>query len=75
MVILSKAFFNKKWPKLELDAFFSKIDSEKNILPIWYNVGKEDVQKFSPILADKFAVSSEEGLHVVVQEILKAINE
>lgn len=75
VVILSKAFFNKKWPRLELDAFFSKIDSEKNILPIWYNVGKEDVQKFSPILADKFAVSSEEGLHVVVQEILKAINE
>ena len=75
VVVLSKAFFNKKWAQLELSAFVSQIDKEKNILPIWYNVGKKEVEKFSPILADKVAVSSENGLSFVVKKILEAINE
>lgn len=75
IVILSKAFFKKEWPRKELDGLFSREDGkDKVILPIWYEIEKEDVRKFSPILADKIAVSSKDGLDKIVQEILRVIN-
>lgn len=75
LVILSKAFFKKEWTQKELDGLVSREDGkEKVILPIWYNVEKEEVQRHSPLLADRFAVSSKEGFDKIVQEILRVIN-
>jgi hypothetical protein len=75
IVVLSKSFFSKEWPQRELDGLVSKeIASGKLILPIWHKVSKEDVTAFSPILADRLAVSSEQGMDKVVKEILAAVN-
>ncbi len=72
VVVLSKAFFEKKWPKEELDGLVSRQTSEgrKVILPVWHKVGYEDVKKFSPILAGKLAASSDQGIDAVVAQIL-----
>jgi hypothetical protein len=75
VVILSKFFFKKEWPKKELDALVSREDGrEKVILPIWHNVTKSFISQHSPLLADKVAVSSEKGLEVVANKILEVVN-
>lgn len=75
IVVLSKSFFSKEWPQRELDGLVAKeISSGKLILPIWHNVSKDDVAAFSPILADRLAVSSDKGMKKVVEEIFAAIN-
>ena len=75
VVILSPAFFGKKWPQKELNGLRAKeISSGKVILPVWHNVTREYVLQYSPILADRYAVSTRNGLDPIVDEILKAIS-
>jgi len=74
VVVLSEYFFLKEWPKKELDGLVAKETGlDKVILPIWHGVTKERVLSFSPILADRLAVSSNKGMDIVVEEILRAI--
>lgn len=74
IVILSKAFFAKDWPKKELDGLVAReIEGTKVILPVWHGVKKGDVIKFSPSLAGRLAVSTEKGLDVVVEQISRVI--
>lgn len=76
VVILSPNFFAKEWPQRELDSLTAReIDSGKIILPIWHNVTRKDVVRFSPNLADKLAVSTEKGLNTVVQQICALFEE
>lgn len=71
LMILSPNFFAKEWTQRELDGFTAReISSGKVILPVWHNVTYEDVLRFSPVLADKLAVSTDQGLDRVVQRIL-----
>lgn len=74
IVVLSENFFRKDWPQKELDGLVAKEhDFDKVILPIWHGVTREQVASFSPILADRVAVSSDKGMDNVVKEILKAV--
>jgi formylglycine-generating enzyme required for sulfatase activity len=75
LVILSKHFFAKEWPKKELDALVAREDGKaKVILPIWHGISASDIASYSPILADKLAISTVEGLEKVVSEILRVIS-
>ena len=75
VVILSPSFFDKKWTKKELNGLTAKeITYGKVILPIWHKVNREYILQYSPILADKYAVSTDNGLDKTVDEILKAIS-
>ncbi|NOQ27045.1 MAG: TIR domain-containing protein [Bacteroidales bacterium] len=74
IVVLSPDFFIKKWTQLELNGLMSQEENEKTILPIWHKVSKHEVQSFSPILADKLAVSTSEGMEKVVKEIIKVVD-
>jgi hypothetical protein len=59
IVILSKHFLEKNWPEYELRGLTAKeIGRDKVILPIWHRVSREEILKFSPTLADKFALQS-----------------
>jgi TIR domain len=69
IVLLSPAFFSKKWTQRELGALVS---SDAGILPVWHNVTAADVAGFSPILADLFAVSSAEGVERVTERLILA---
>jgi hypothetical protein len=71
IVILSKAFFEKNWPQYELNGLTAReIEGKKVILPIWYNIDKEDVLKYSPTLADKVALSNQK---MTIDEIAEAL--
>jgi len=74
LVVLSLAFFAKNWPQAELNGLFAKeISGTKTILTVWHQIGRKEILKFSPILADKFAAKTEHGLDSVVQQILDVI--
>lgn len=75
IVILSQSFFHKEWPKRELDGLVAKeMSSGKVILPIWHKVDKDYVLQYSPTLADKLAVLTDQGLDKVVAEVFKALD-
>jgi len=72
LVVLSKAFFEKNWPKTELDALVARQNNEgkKVVLPIWHGVGPEEVSQFSSILASTVAIRSSDGISYVVARVL-----
>lgn len=74
IVVISASFLRKEWPRRELDGLTAReSDGTKVILPIWHGVGFEDVRFYSPILADKYAVSSSQGIDYVVAELVRAM--
>ncbi|MEW6441878.1 MAG: toll/interleukin-1 receptor domain-containing protein [bacterium] len=76
VVVMSNAFFKKKWPQYELDGLAERemTGNEKVLLPVWYGISHDDVMKFSPSLANRKAVSAKEGMETVVKSILKVIH-
>jgi hypothetical protein len=59
IVVLSTSFFKRNWTQYELDGFVNReMNGFKVILPIWHKVSKDEVQNFSPSLADKVALNS-----------------
>lgn len=75
LVVLSPRFFEKAWPQRELDALVALENNQRKvILPIWHQVDFEDVCRFSPLLADRLAVSTARGLGDVVTKILEALS-
>ena len=56
VVVLSHHFFAKGWTNYELDGMVTKtVTGEQVLLPIWHNVSKAEVMRYSPTLADKLA--------------------
>jgi TIR domain-containing protein/uncharacterized protein DUF1883 len=59
VVVLSNAFFRRDWPNYELDGLVTRemaSGGQQLILPIWHNVTKDEVIRYSPSLADKLAL-------------------
>lgn len=77
VVVLSKAFFLKDWPRTELDALLTRQNAEgkKVILPIWHGVKAAEVREFSPILASKLAARSSDGIAALVEQIQQVLEE
>lgn len=73
IVVLSEAFFDKNWTEYELNSLVTIENDlgEKVILPIWLEVTKADVMKYSPSLADRVALKSTE---LSIKEIAEKLN-
>ena len=76
VVVLSHAFFSKRWPRRELDGLVTRetVSGAKVILPVWHELSVEDVMKYSAPLAGKLAVSTTHGLSVVADRIAAALD-
>jgi len=76
VVILSHNFFSKKWPENELNALVARetTSGEKAILPVWHNVGKSEVLQYSPVLADRVAAKTSEGIPILADKICNVLN-
>lgn len=72
VVILSPSFFQKEWPRRELDGLVARetASGKKAILPIWHNIDHGGVAKHSPTLADRYAAQVSEGIEVVAAKII-----
>jgi TIR domain len=71
VVVLSKAFFAKEWPQRELDGLTQRETSGGRtvILPVWHEVEGKEIMKYSPVLADRFAVRTSAGVDAVADRI------
>lgn len=60
IMVLSKNFFAKKWPRRELDGILAKEEvTGATPLPIWYNISQAEVYEFSPTLAGLYSLSND----------------
>jgi hypothetical protein len=76
VVVISPDFLQKEWPQKELDGPAAReVDGVKVILPVWHNIGLNEISAYSPMLADRIAVSSEKGLDHVIAELMRAIRQ
>ena len=74
IVILSPAFFAKQWPQHELDGLVAlEMEGRSVILPVWHELEKSDLLRFSPTLADKVAAKSKDGLMAVAKAMVRVI--
>jgi hypothetical protein len=77
VVILSKSFFAKEWPQYELNGLAQRqmASGEPIILPVWHEIDKTDVIRYSPPLADILASRTCDGITKVVTELIGTIQE
>jgi len=74
LVVISKAFMAKPWPRRELRGLTARqLDHSSRLMPLWHGVELEDVIQFSPPLADIKALRSTVGLEAIVSEIARAM--
>ena len=74
IVVLSRHFFEKRWPRAELEGLVSReMRGGKVILPVWHGVSENEVLEYSPILAAKMAADTEQGAEGVADEIMKVV--
>lgn len=73
VIVLSRDFFNKNWPQYELDSLISlNIHGKSEILPIWYNISKDQIINISPKLADIVAINYKNQR---IEQIAKVISD
>ena len=74
IVVLSPSFFAKEWPQKELDGLIAReARGQKVILPVWYNVDLVAVRQYSPTLADRVAIQSQNDPLHVAQDLLAVL--
>lgn len=74
VVILSGYFFQKHWAQQELNGLTTgEVNGGKVILPVWHGVGFAEVRNYSPMLADRKAAHSKDGLARVVDMIVEVV--
>ena len=63
IIILSTSFMAKNWPQYELDGIVARmVEGQTKLIPVWFEITKEDVLEFSPTLADRVSVVFERAL-------------
>lgn len=75
IVVLSHAFFAKRWPQLELDGLVAlEVAGKQKILPIWHGISAEQMHTYSPTLAGKVAaLTSEASVRAIAEEIAQVV--
>jgi hypothetical protein len=76
VVVLSRAFFAKRWPKEELEGLAAKeaAAGSKVILPVWHGIDEQYLADVAPTLAGRVGVSTTKGIPVVAQELVRALS-
>jgi len=75
IVVLSPAFFAKRWPRAELDALTNRelATGERVLLPIWLGVTADEIRHYSPLLADRYAIVGNRGIEYTANRIAETI--
>jgi hypothetical protein len=59
IVVISPRFVVKGWTNQELDGLMVRaVDGAQVLLPIWHNITRDEVVRYSPMLADKVALNT-----------------
>jgi hypothetical protein len=75
ILILSKYFLQKPWPKRERNALFQReIDEERNIfLPVRHKITQQAINSWFPLLSDICTLDSQEGHVRIAEKIVEKI--
>jgi hypothetical protein len=77
VVVLSAAFFTKNWSRAELQAFASleMQQSRSLLLPVWLDVGTDEIASHAPLLLGRVALRAEDGVDSVADRLAARIHE
>ena len=77
VVVLSENFFKKEWTNYELDGLLQKESSGRGaVLPIWYKVTKDEVEHYSPSLANRLALNTATvSTDQIIEELVTRVQE
>lgn len=75
VVVLSRAFFAKRWPQYELDGLVEREMSAGStvLLPVWFGVSHADVIEYSAPLAGRVALLADRGVETVAAELAQRV--
>jgi WD40 repeat protein len=74
VVILSRSFFQKDFPQTELAGLAARQQGgHKVILPVWHDIDRAFVVRYSPIVADMLASDTARGLDAVASDIVEVV--
>jgi hypothetical protein len=76
VVVLSPAFFEKNWPRAELEALASleMSDGRDRLLPIWLGLGADEIGVHAPLLLGRVALNAADGVEQVAARLAEKIN-
>lgn len=76
ILLLSKNFFAKKWPIQEWNGLMARLvsTSDRVILPVWHDIEHEEILNRAPILADRLAARTSDGIDTVAKNLVKAVS-
>lgn len=75
IVVLSPSFFAKEWPQKELDGLVAReVEGQKVILPVWHQIDSGSIRTYSPLLADRVAISSALGVQKVADTLIDGMD-
>jgi hypothetical protein len=74
VVVLSSSFFSRNWPRKELNGLAQReTEGEKVILPVWHGMSAAEVRRETPMLADRIAANTSEGILEVCVRLLRVV--
>lgn len=75
VVILSRAFFAKRWTRRELQAFIARETAGvvRAVLPVWHEIDEHYLVETAPLLADVLAANTNEGIDSIADQISRTI--
>jgi hypothetical protein len=76
IIVLSPNFlWNEGWSKAEFDSIFTReiLEGTNVILPVWHNVGAQEIYDYSPRLADKVGLPSSLGVEELARRLSVAV--
>ncbi len=74
IIVISPAFIRKNWTDYELRGLIARqVEERKVIIPIWHDVDKATVLRFSPTLADIVAINTNEGIGRTTLKVIRQV--
>ena len=75
VVILSPAFFAKRWTRYELDGIVQLVVNENHaLLPVWHDITIQEIRRQSATLANIYALSTaDNAIEEIANEIYRTV--
>lgn len=75
IIVLSKNFIsNNGWTKTEFNAICNREQVENGIiLPVWHQVSRDEVSAYSPLIVDKVAGNSSQGVKELARRLCQSL--
>jgi hypothetical protein len=76
LVLLSRNYFRKDWAQRELNGLFTREMTEERtlLLPVWHQIDAREIATYSPMLADKYALKTSDGIPFIADRLVEMFN-